>query len=268
MKKKETDPQILRARRWAEQDLLGNFVRSTTVGTSDDFDAGLKRMKDGLADGEAATDGILRLFERSAIVVLEKHHYPTPGAGDWWKGELWKLIQDAKDFETLFWYGPDGGVTVKDNAEALAAAEVILSIDMVRDAIAKKNAEGAALSMARLVFAAITANLHNLIIRGVRAALWLKEASSKPKRLLGVEALIEELIERFPHRTAGQLWAFLREYDSEGNAYTIPGHDSDYDFYIADGRLYQQTDDGTKCKRQSIAKGTFVNYVAGLKKKQ
>ena len=129
----------------------------------------------------------------------------------------------------------------------------------VRDDIQNSDAEGAALDMMRLTFAATNANLHDVIIRGIRAKAAPAKGGRVPKRKQGCLLAAEDALLHCKRKDAVSLWKYIQRICAKDTASFA---DFDLIFERKENRLYQYAKYG---KSQSIGFRTFQRYVSYLK---
>ena len=244
-----------------------DFTRSTTREFSlcypDELDDILKRLQESLKypqsePGLTPLEFILRRFEEEARRILTEHGHPT-------------------DLGELLWLEDDHTYPVKTrmrttalkldvDIESLSAKRVLFSAQNLRHFIAANEAEQAAIEMMRLTFAAISADMFNVLMTGVRAKQGQKKGGHRPKQKQGIMLAIREVLKQKGQNLSREnLWRyFLKNHnDTKGQPAFEVG---DYTVNYENDRLFQEnvtTDE----RPESISKATFYKYVSKIRPK-
>ena len=126
---------------------------------------------------------ILQGFENEALALLKRKSLPTDRA------DLWTLLQE----EDL-------------DLEGESAARIVLSASTLRDAIQNGEAELAAVEMLKISFAALALNLHEVVIRGIRAKAAPSKGGRVPKIRPNILEATVKLLEAKPSLSAMEAW--------------------------------------------------------------
>ena len=236
-------------------------TRDFSTSYPEELDEALERLKEALSHpdsepGLTQLEFILRRLEKEAKAVLIDHGYPTE-------------LDELKGLESEHTYPVQleyGGTAWKCDVDiqSLSARQVLFSAMLLREAVADGEAEQAAIEMMRLIFAAISADLHDTIMQGARARRGQSVGGSRGQDQKGYLMAIEEVRKsKGGHVSVEWSWRHFKDkhHDYE-NAMDI----GDYEVYYYAGRLYQRKDGDIKTER-SIAKNTLKRYFSEIRKK-
>jgi hypothetical protein len=193
---------------------------------------------------------ILRQLEAEARAILAEYGYPTDLDGLWWVD----LEDDV------------AGILVSSAKRVLSCA------GNVRQHIANNEMTvEAATEMMRLVFATVCADMHDVIITGVRAKAGRPRGGSASTKKRGIILVIKKALKEFEakghHLTRKGLWRYFKEHhdiDEGQNPIEI----GNYEIYYSEGRLVQVSYSGKKSKIESISIHRFLKYVTELRGKK
>jgi hypothetical protein len=151
------------------------------------------------------------------------------------------------------------------NIMADNASRVLLGVNFVREAIKKKDAGNTAIEMMRLVFAALTANLYDLVLRGIRAKTAPVRGGRVPKKLEGIILAIKKVLKKAKRKGALDLWHYFKNNHKKNNDlqigeyaiwfYEDPTGAGENLLYLSDGE-----------KERGISFSAFKRYVREVKK--
>jgi len=211
--------------------------------------------------GLTALEFILRRLEKEAKAILISHGYSTD------LDELWSL----EDENTYLVKTEGGGTALKCDVDiqSLSAKKVLFSALHLRDDIANGKAEEAAIEMMKLLYAAISADMYDVIMTGARAKVGQKKGGRAPTKKLGILLAINKSLKALEEKgyriSRERLWRYFKEnhdIDKERKPIEI----KNYRVFFSDNRLIQETDSGNKIKVASIGEDAFLKYVTYVKR--
>lgn len=199
---------------------------------------------------------MLRRLEDSARKILTKNGHPVD------RDELvWLIDEHTYPISTK-----TGGSFLKCDLEieSLSARRVLLSALNLRDDIASKDAESAAIEMMRIMYAAINMDGYKTMMRGIRSMAAQHRGASAPKQdKRGYYLAIQEILRLKGEKISREnMWRYLKKVHSHKiNSMQV----DDYEIWVIDDdKLYQRKSDAPKTDRM-ISKSTFKKYISDFR---
>ena len=230
----------------------GAFINNTTKAFSlsypDEIENEINHLKESLKHpqskhGLTPFEFILRGFEDEAKKILIN-------AG---------ISIDLSDIWESLWLWKKHGIYSRGfDIRTANAGQILLSAMLVRDDIIAGEPELVALDMMRLCFAAVGANLHDVVITGIRAKWGRSKGGKHPTRCEGIYQVMKKLI-LTKNLSGEQWWRWFKREHSEDK----PIEYEEYEIYFYDDYLWERAEEG---KEKSITKGTFLDYLTQIKK--
>jgi len=257
---------VKKPRRWKstleDGDFLSNLIREFSLGPPSYFDETIEKLKHTLTHPKAepgltAIEFILRQIENEAKKILQEYGYPI---------DIDELVPWLQESEGFWWTDPESGFThfhENHSIQALSAKEVLISAEKIRYEISKNNAEETAIETMRLLFAAMAADLRDVIMDGARNIQGRTRGGKASKMLLGVLKAIWDIInQKGIDYQAQEIWSSIEAAGTDG--ILVQTSDKTFNVYI-DGNKIVQIDDKTG-REQSRKYRTFQDYVTKIKK--
>ncbi len=183
--------------------------------------------------------------------------------------EAWRTPSDVKDFSRLYPQRKDSPSLFSPLLTSMAlqnVAYVFLCVHRVRKDILNGDAEQTAIDMLRLCFATVSANLHEMIVRGIKAKTAPARGGKKEKKVPAFNLLVRYAWQNSKRKTCLSMWEFLirkLEAGDIGGRYIIEGCDFVYE--KKNNRITLYFSDERKRPRD-IGFRSFERYVNSLKK--
>jgi hypothetical protein len=249
-KKKRTNPF------WGRDDwaLTEGFVTGAVLSWPQSLETSLevlKRRLKGQSGSASLILVILEIFEGEARAIFEKAVI---------EGErLQKVKPDSKRaslLEIRKYQTKESEIQAKMDG----AKRVIARAFEIREDISERNAEQTAVDMMRLVFASVTANLHEIVMKGIRAKTAPSRGGRVDKKLQGIILATRWALKDCRNKGALALWRHLKRELEDGER-TFGGFDIGFD--QKKHCLFQIDRTG---KGKEIHFRAFQNYLRDVKK--
>ena len=210
------------------------------------FDRALEQLRESLSHPDSEPDltpleFLLRRLEDSARKILTKNGHPVD------RDELvWLIDEHTYPISTK-----TGGSCLKCDLEieSLSARRVLLSALNLRDDIASKDAESAAIEMMRIMYAAVNMDGYKTLMRGIRFRTAQHRGAYAPKQdKRGYYFAIQEIFRLKGEKISREnMWRYLKRVHSpEINSMQV----DDYEIWtIDDDKLYQRKNGDQKTVR-------------------
>lgn len=266
MKKQKSEPRKIDC--WSPDDLtfLDNRTKEFSFSSPYDLERDLERRAESLKcsqtePGLTLLESILREFEDEAKKKLEEN-----GLDSEWLTEVWRTFFDPKDFSRLRLHleydFPSLLEPLETSMQLQMAAHVAFAADRVRNDISNGNAEQTAIDMLKLCFSIVGANLHEIIVRGIRAKGAPFKVRGTKKRPEGLLSAFKYALKNSPKKDGPSLWKFLKEY-CRGDDKIFNGFD--IIFEEKENKIYQYSREG---KFRRIGFRGFQRRLSEIKKSQ
>jgi hypothetical protein len=252
--------------RWDRDDLtfLDNRTKDLSFSSPYDLERGLEHPTEFLKrsqtePGLTLLEFILREFEDEAKKILEENDLNSEELI-----ERWRTFYDIEDFSRLClqleYDSPSLLEPSHTSMQLQMAAHVAFCVDRLRSDISNGDAEQTAIDMLKLCFAAVNVNLHEIIIRGIRAKTGPAKGGRVKKKLQGIILATRWALKNSRNKGALSLWRHLiRELKYGEKTF------GEFDIGFDENKncLFQIDRNG---KDKEIRFRAFQNYVRDLKK--
>jgi hypothetical protein len=282
MKKQKSEPRNID--RWNPDDLtfLDNRTKDLSFSSPYELERSLERLTESLKrsqtePGLTPLEFILREFRDEAKKKLEENGLDSEELT-----EVWRTLFDPEDFSSLHLYleynSPSLLEPLETSVQLQNAAHVAFCVDRLRSDISNGDAQQTAIDMLKLCFATVGANLHEIIIRGIRAERGPSLGGKTSQRKRGIDLAIEKI---FKGQDAFSIWLyFVKNHYGYEKALEIEGYKiffkidiqglqqdriSKRDAYKR-GMLFEIFQDDVKTER-GIKLPTFRRYFSETRKK-
>lgn len=209
---------------------------------------------------EREAKGLLK--EVNPLIKKHQNKKPSPQYGSLAEITKWQMIDN------------------KLYAKYDSAKRVLIAANDVREAIRAKDAERTAIDTMRLVFAAVTANLHEIIMKGIRAKTAPAKGGRADKEKHGIIAAIKRTMKKIDKEDAFSLWLYFAEnHHGYENAFKIGKYKIFFQIDINGMRINPSKRDAAKRGKlleiiddddntlTGIVLSTFRQYVSKVKNK-
>lgn len=261
---------------WNPDDLtfLDNRTKDLSFSSPYELERSLERLTESLKrsqtdPGLTPLEFILREFEDEAKKKLEENGLDSEELT-----ELWRTLFDPEDFSSLCRSLEDDFPSLvsplEPSMQLQNAAHVAFCVDRLRNDISKSDVEQTAIDMLKLCFAAVNVNLHEIIIRGIRAKTGPAKGGRTPKKEERFFLVARYALQNSKKKDTLSLWKYLKkvlpELERTGN-----NHFGNYEA-LFEAREYKGASEDVisiykkNGKTKDIGFRGFQRYVSDLKK--
>lgn len=184
-----------------DYDLINTGIRQTVLAYPMDFESLLKILKSNPFP-PSLIERLLQGFEVEALTILDKaipmienHQKNKPSSKP-------DAIKKRLDYDLT------GN---KLHAKSHSAQKVLIAANDVREAIKTNDTERAITDTMRLVYAAVTADLYDLVFDGIRGKGGRKRAGQTDRSKHGIVLAIQAILPKLRKRTPLELWNYFKE---------------------------------------------------------